>query len=97
MNMKLVKIKKSDLKGDFEDFLRTVSKRAGKVLMPDQVYISKVDYLVLRKNVKALVNKKFRSYTSTYKQNVLAIADLQHGPNQSLQDGIASGFVLVVL
>ena len=95
--MKIVKLTKKMLNKDLEDLLTELGavNSNKRVAFPNHVYISKKDNTTLVKNlIKKL--KKEMSWASKHRiQLALGFELLNLGPNQTLENVIKPGYILV--
>jgi hypothetical protein len=95
--MKIIKIKKSLLKQQWDEILTAVEAVDAKTnqAFPGSVYMSKADIKTVRDNhIKQL--KKYNKGTSSFHiKKAESYLFLNLGANEYLQDAIISGYVLV--
>jgi hypothetical protein len=95
--MKTVKLTKKLLKlypSDLLVALGAVDKEKKRVF-PSEVYFSKEDLKKWSENVYRLAQKERPGFTKKYVKGIVAMENLNYGPNESLKDAIRPGFALV--
>lgn len=95
--MKFVKITKKILKMEPKDLLialGAVDLDKGRAF-PECVYMSKKDYLIFRKNLTKTIKKCHPLTKPTRIQYFVGIELLNLGPNESLENAIKPGYILV--
>lgn len=92
--MKAIKLSKKDLK-DTTVLLKKANAVVGDQAYPGAVYISKEDAALLKANLRAAIKKEFPYLKKGKVDYTLGLEWLNLGPNESLQNVIRPGYILV--
>jgi hypothetical protein len=96
----VVKLKKKNLNGRLSDLMYALdlvfTEEGTKQAHPERAYFSKEDIKTLHSNIRKLAKKDFPGASKKRLDNVVAMEDLNLGPNRSLDVAIRPGYAIVM-
>lgn len=92
--MKELKVTTKDLK-DTRKLLQKAGAINGNIAYPEHVYISKEDAKIVKKNLTNLVKKEYPNLMKSKVTMTVGMEWLNLGPNQSLENAVRPGYILV--
>lgn len=97
MGLKVFKLKKKDLKSATLLQIAIRDKNNGVHVNPSDMFLSKKDYNILTKNTKKTIQTQVKYRLSKNKLDLYTQMEMLNlGPNQTLEDIIKSGYLLVI-
>lgn len=93
--MRMVRLKKNDLKLDLEAFLVRVGAVREKQGFPQHVYLSTEDSAVLRRNARRSLRKQYPRVSKRQIDYGIGSSWLMFGPNELLNRAVRPGYALV--
>lgn len=95
--MKVVKLKKTDLKKLPEELLRKFGlvNDKNKTANPSALYFSEADAKVLKQNLKNRYKKEMSHASSKHIEYSAGVHWLNLGPNESLKEALKPGYAIV--